>query len=232
MNDEKRLAQLQSSMLLRSVYLLVIPIMLIFAALACGTAVTDIPTYTCPTPVLEPTSTTQAGTSSPTLVPRPTPYTIHSPQDFYVGDAVLVGQRGAALYLRFRLQNVHAHLAPSLNGMPRNLYTWELEISNEGSAVYETIPPALMGITRISTVNGEQSGMWESTEAAMDGAGFKDENYDPLLPNTTRRYRLAAYGPAGRIEQFAYVLDGQSNRMTWVNALNPYCSLQMVHEEE
>jgi hypothetical protein len=38
-------------------------------------------------------------------------------------------------------------------------------------------------------------------------------------------YRLAAYIPAGSVNQFAYLLDGEGgNRITWVNAANPYCS--------
>jgi hypothetical protein len=232
MNHELSTKALQRSMLFRSIYLLIAPIMFLFAALACGTMIPDLPSYTCPTPTPAVTSTVLPFTPEPTMLPPPTPYMIHSPQDFYVGDAVFVGQRGAARYLRFRLQNVQSQPAPPLNGMHRNLYTWELEISNEGSAAYETIPPALMGITRISTVNGEQTGMWRSTEAAMNAAGFTDENYDPLLPNRTRLYRLAAYGPAGTIEQFAYLLDGESNRITWVNAFNPYCASPVVNEGE
>ena len=106
MNDELSLAQAQRTMLLRSIYLLVTPVMLVFAALACGTIVTDIASYTCPTAVPQATATTLAGTPPPTLLPPPTPYRITPPQDFYVGDTVFVGQPGAPLRLRFRLQNV------------------------------------------------------------------------------------------------------------------------------
>jgi hypothetical protein len=225
MNDALRLRDLQRSMLFRSIYLLLAPIMLVFAALACGTLVTDIASYTCPTRVPQPTSTTLAGTPSPTLPPLSTPYTITPPQDFYVGDAVFVGQSGAALRLRFRLGQVQSQPAPPLNGMPRNLVTWRLEIRNLGSTAYETIPVALMVITRINTANGEQTGTWRSSTAAMNAAGFTGENYDPLLPNTTRLYRLAAFVPAGTVRQFAYLLDGEGgNRITWTNRANPYCS--------
>jgi len=220
LNSSLNFERVRREMLLRSIYLLIAPVMLLFAALACGTLVTDTASYTCPTAVAQATATTLAGTPMPTLPPPPTPYTITPPQDFYVGDAVFVGQSGAPLRLRFRLQNVQSQPAGS-----RNLVTWGLEIRNRGSATYETIPVALMVITRINTVNGEQTGMWRTSEAAMQAAGFTNENYDPLAPGSTRTYRLAAYIPAGSVNQFAYLLDGEGgNRITWVNAANPYCS--------
>jgi hypothetical protein len=195
--------------------------MLLFAALACGTVVTDTAFYTCPTPIPQATVTTLAGTPIPTLLPPPTPYTIHSPQDFYLGDAVFVGPQGAPLRLRFRLQNVHSQPAPPLGSSPRNLVTWGLEIRNLGSVSYETTPVALMVITRVGTT----AGTWRTSEAAMKAAGFTSENYDPLTPGSTRLYRLAAYIPAGRVQQFAYLLDGEGgNRITWINAPNPYCT--------
>jgi hypothetical protein len=220
MTTEMSLAQVQRSMLLRSIYLLVAPVMMMFAALACGTVVTEQAQYTCPTPIPQPTSTVLAGTPIPTLPPPPTPYTITPPQDFYVGDAVFVGQPGAPLRLRFRLQNVQSQPAGSLNRV-----TWRLEIRNLGITTYETIPVALMVITRINTASGEQTGTWRTSEAAMQAAGFTNENYEPLAPGSTRTYRLAAYIPAGSVGQFAYLLDGDGgNRITWVNAANPYCS--------
>jgi hypothetical protein len=220
MKNELSLAQVQRSMLLRSIYLLVAPVMLLFAVLACGTLVTDLASYTCPTSVPQATATTLAGTAIPTLSPPPTPYTITPPQDFYVGDAVFVGQSAAPLRLRFRLQNVQSQPAG-----PRNLITWRLEIHNLGSVSYETIPVALMVIIRINTASGEQVGTWRTSDAAMEAAGFTNENYDPLTPGSTRIYRLAAYIPVGSVNQFAYLLDGDGgNRITWVNATNPYCS--------
>lgn len=220
MSNELNFERVQREMLLRSIYLLVAPVMLLFAVLACGTIVTDLASYTCPTPVPQATATTLAGTPIPTLPPPPTPYTISPPQDFYVGDAVFVGQSSAPLHLRFRLQNVQSQPAGS-----RNLITWRLEIRNLGSATYETIPVALMVITRITTASGEQTGIWQTSDAAMDAAGFTNENYDPLTSGSTRLYRLAAYIPAGSVNQFAYLLDGEGgNRITWMNAANPYCS--------
>jgi hypothetical protein len=220
MNDEMSLAQVRRTMLLRSIYVLVMPAMLMFAALACGTIVTDMASYSCPTPVPQPTTTVLPGTPEPTLPPPATPYSITPPQDFYVGDAVFVGQPGAPLRLRFRLQNVLTQPAQS-----QNLVTWRLEIRNVGTTAYETIPVALMVITRINTANGEQTGTWSTSEAAMAAAGFTNENYDPLPPGSTRVYRLAAYARAGSVLQFAYLLDGDGiNRITWTNQTNPYCS--------
>lgn len=219
-NSSLNFERVRREMLLRSIYLLVTPIMLVFAAIACGTLVTDTASYTCPTAVPQATATTLAGTPQPTLLPLPTPYRITPPQDFYVGDAVFVGQPGAPLRLRFRLQSVQTQPAGT-----RNLITWRLEIRNLGSTTYETIPVALMVITRINTANGEQTGTWRTSEAAMQAAGFTNENYEPLAPGSTRTYRLAAYIPAGGVGQFAYLLDGDGgNRITWVNAANPYCS--------
>ncbi|MBZ0291826.1 MAG: hypothetical protein K8L99_04590, partial [Anaerolineae bacterium] len=90
--------------------------------------------------------------------------------------------------------------------------------------IYETVPVALMVITRITTASGDQTGIWRTSEAAMNAAGFTNENYDPLPPGATRVYRLAAYIPAGSVSQFAYLLDGDGgNRITWANQSNPYC---------
>ncbi len=226
MNIGLSLAQTQRSMMLRPIYLLVAPIMLLFAVLACGTMVTQQAYYTCPTavpptPAPQPTVLPRTPLPFPTIIPLPpTPYIITPPQDFYVGDAVFVGSQGAPLRLRFRLQNVQSQPAGS-----GNLVTWRLEIRNLGSTTYETIPVALMVITRIHTASGEQTGTWRTSEAAMTAAGFTSENYEPLTPGSTRTYRLAAYLPAGSVRQFAYLLDGDGgNHITWVNAANPYCS--------
>ena len=207
------------------------PVLLVFAVLACGTSVTQTPYYTCPTaipPTDAPQPTYLPGTPIPfpTLLPLlPTPYIITPPQDFYLGDAVFVGHIGTPLRLRFRLQNVQSSPAQPLNGIPRNLYTWQLEILNLGSEVYETIPVALMFISRLDTANGQQNGSWTPSESAMQAAGFINENYDPLMPGITRIYRLAAYVPTGTVRQFTYLLDDDgNNQITWVSAANPYCS--------
>lgn len=192
---------------------------LIFAALACGTVVTEQAHYTCPTPLPQPTATVLFGTPLPPPVIAPTPYTIAPPQDFYVGDAVFVGQAGAPLRLRFRLQNVQTQPFGA-----DVLVTWQLEIRNLGTTPYEAVPPALMLITRIATANGDQSGTWRTSEAAMNAAGFTDENYGPLSSGTMRVYQLAATIPTGDVSQFTYLLDGDGgNRITWTNQLNPFC---------
>ncbi len=220
LNSSLNFERVRREMLLRVIYLLVAPVMLVFAALACDTAVTDRAYYTCPTTAPQPVPTVLPGTAPPPLPLPPTPYRIMPPQDFYVGDAVFVGQSGAPLRLRFRLQNVQVQPAGS-----QTLVTWRLEIRNLGSTTYETIPVALMVITRITTANGEQTGTWRTSEAAMQAAGFTNENYDPLAPGSTRTYRLAAFIPAGSVRQFAYLLDGDGgNRITWVSTTNPYCS--------
>ena len=103
--------------------------------------------------------------------------------------------------------------------------TWRLEIRNLGGATYETVPVALMVITRVNTASEQQTGTWRTSETAMAAAGFTNENYDPLPPGSTRVYRMAAYVPAGSVGQFAYLLDGDGgNRITWVNQINPNCS--------
>jgi hypothetical protein len=211
MGNELSLEQVQRNMLLRSIYLLFVPVMLLFAALACGTMVTDSAFYVCPTPIpptAGPQPTYLPGTPIPLptpIPPPPTPYRIEPPQDFYVGDAVFVGQPGAALRLRFRLQNVQTQPGPSSGGNPRNLYIWSLEIRNLGSASYETIPVALMVITRISTANGDVAGTWRTSEAAMAAAGITGQNYVPLAPGSARVYRLAAFAPVGSVRQFASI---------------------------
>ncbi len=207
MNEEPMLESIQRRLLLRSIYVLVAPLFMIFVALACGTVITDTATFTCPTAVPEP---------GEPIIP---PVSISAPQDFYVDDAVFVGQPGAPLRLRFRLQTVQVQAAGSGQRV-----MWRLEIHNLGTIPYETIPAALMVITRITTASGEQTGIWRTSEAAMNAAGFTGENYDPLPPGSTRVYRLAAYIPTGSPSQFTYLLDGDGgNRITWVNQRNPYC---------
>ena len=133
---------------------------------------------------------------------------------------MLVGQPGASLRLRFRLQTVQVQAAGSGQRV-----TWRLEVHNLGRIPYETIPAALMLISRITTANGEQTGTWRTSAGAMQAAGFTGENYEPLPPGSTRVYRLAAYIPTGSPSQFTYLLDGDGgNRITWVNQSNPDCA--------
>jgi len=231
MAEKYTFAQTRRIMLLRSIYVLVMPVMLLFAALACGTAVTELASYLCPTnipPTAGPQPTYLPGTPIPTatsIPPPPTPYRIEPPQDFYRGDAVFVGQLGAATRLRFRLQSVQTRPAASSGGSPRNLYIWSLEIKNLGTTNYETIPIAQMYLSLILTPNGEAAGTWRTSEAAMQAAGIMGQNYDAIQPGATRVYRLAAYGSVGNARRLTFVLDDESgNQITWINQANPYCS--------
>lgn len=230
MSEKYTFAQTRRIMLLRSIYVLVMPVMLIFAALACGTAVTELASYICPTripPTAGPQPTYLPGTPIPTatpIPPPPTPYRIEPPQDFYRGDAIFVGQPGSATRLRFQLQSVQARPASS-EGSSRNLYSWSLEIKNLGTANYETIPIAQMYLSLIITPTGEAAGIWRTSEAAMQAAGITGQNYDAIQPGATRVYRLAAYGPVGNARRLTFVLDDESsNQITWINQANPYCS--------
>ncbi len=208
------------------------PITLFLMALACGTPISDVPVYACPTPTpMATASPTPYGTplppgwTPPLPTAYPTPYIITPPQDFYVGDAIFTGNAGASQRLRFRLQNVQIQEMAN-----RNLVTWQLEIANLGTEVYETIPTALMLITRIFSVEGDEIGTWRTSESAMKAAGFTDENYDPLHSGMTRVYRLAAYTPPGTIAQFTYLLDlDGTNQITWRNGNNPFCSGDIAH---
>ncbi len=215
--------QCNYAILRRSIGLLITPLVLTLCLLACGTIVTETASYLCPTR-LPPTAfpiTVGPGTPIviPTLIPTSTPYRLFPPQDFYRGDAVFIGQPNAPLRLRFRLQSIQSQPA-----LPRTLYVWSLEIKNLGTTTYETIPVAQAMITQIRTASGDLDGSWLPTDKAMKAAGFTQENYDPLLPGTTRVYRLAAYGPVGSMRRLAFRLDEAGrNQITWINQANPLC---------
>ena len=107
--------------------------------------------------------------------------------------------------LRFRLQNVQVQ--PAGAGQPGDVEAGNPQPGHD--ATYETVPVALMIITRITTANGDQSGTWSTSETAMTAAGFTNENYDPL-PRLVGRASTGwpRTSPAGTIRQFAYLLDG------------------------
>ncbi|MCA9913846.1 MAG: hypothetical protein KC496_10880, partial [Anaerolineae bacterium] len=106
------LKQIQRRILLRSIYVLVSPIFMMLAVLACaGTFLTDTPIYTCPTVMPLATSTTLAGTATPTAQAPATPYIIMPPADFYLGDAVEVGTSLSEHGVRFRLLSVAGYPA-------------------------------------------------------------------------------------------------------------------------
>ncbi len=225
MNQELSFEQVKRAMLLRSIYVLALPVFMIFAVLACvGTALTGLPSYTCPTdipPVVTP------GTPLP---PPATPYVITPPQDFYRGDAVFVGSPGAAQRVRFRLQNVSSYPAsPDANGMPRRIYAWQLQVRNVGSQDYEVFPALQLYLSEVNTTAGVVSGTWGSTQAAADEAGLTiDNEVYTLASGQTRTFRFAAYAPAGTARRFTFTLDPTvtegSSVITWTNQDNPYCS--------
>lgn len=234
MDKTQSIGDVQRNMLRRSIYVLVTPIFLIFAALACaGTPLVGTPLYTCPTPIPlptstlslthtpPPTSTTLAGTATPTVaatftpyptmtvVPSVTPYVMEGSSDFFVGDAVYVGTSTSTNGVRFRLQNVLSQSAPpDANGEPRSVYSWQLEIKNIGTADYEIFPSAQMYLSEISTAYGDVSGIWPPTsEAAAEiGVTFDDELY-VLAPGQTQVFHLAAFGPAGEAQGFTFQVD-------------------------
>ena len=231
MNETQSLEQTQRTMLLRSIYVLVAPVFMLFAILACaGTPLAGAPAYSCPTPVPLPTSTVLAGTPQPTPLPQPTPYVILPPADFFVGDAVFIGTSASENGVRFRLQSVGSQPAsPDGNGDPRHIYTWQLEVKNIGTADYEVFPSAQMFLNEISTAYGDQNGVWPATREAADEAGvpFDDDAYR-LDSGETRAFRFAAYGPAGQASRFTFQLDPTvsdgSGVVTWTNQSNPYCA--------
>jgi hypothetical protein len=213
--------------------------MLLFSMIACaGTVLTAGPIYICPTTVpptptmVFPTATgffpTPSVTLAPTLTPfptvEPTAYIIQAPADFYLNDAVFVGDVNASARVRFRLQNVQMYRGDSYS-----IYVWELEVKNAGSTNYEIFPSVQMVLSSVMTSKGEVSGTWTSTQAAADLVGLEvDDEVYTLLPDEISTYTFAALAPAGTPHRFTFVLasDGTTatNTMTWVNELNPYCS--------
>ena len=231
MNNSPSLKIVERKIFLRSIYVLVIPIFMIFAILACvGTALSGSPAYTCPTPIPQATSTVLAGTAMPTPVPPPTPYVILSPSDFYVGDAIFVGSSSSEHGVRFRLQNVMTYPAsPDINGDARNITIWQLQVKNMGTADYEIFPSAQMFVTVINTAYGTVNGVWPATREAADEASMTlDADVYTLKSGEVRVFRLAAFGPAGQAERFTFQLDPTvsegSTVMNWMNQSNPYCA--------
>ena len=225
MSQELRFEDVRRRMLLRSIYVLFAPVVMIFAALACaGTPLLGIPTYTCPTdapPVMTP------GTPLP---PPPTPYVMSPPQPFYVGDAVFVGRAGAAQRVRFRLQTVRRYPAsPDNKGAPRQVIVWQLEVRNVGTKDYQIFPAVQMVLSEVVTANGNVAGTWGSSQAAADAAGLSiDNNVYTLAPGQTRTFRFAAFAPVGSPRRFTFTLDPTvtegSATISWTNQTNPYCS--------
>lgn len=232
MRNEMNFETVRREMLLRSIYVLFVPVFLLFAALACvGTVLRDGVIYICPSPIPATAApTVQPGTPSPlpTALP-PTPFVITPPQDFYVGDAVFIGAEGAPVRVRLRLQPVRIYSATPVSGQPRSIYAWSLEVKNAGTQNYEIFPAVQMYLHTISTASGEVTGVWGSTQAAADEARLTiDDNFYTLIPGETRTFRFAAYAPTGSARRFTFTLDPTVTQgspvITWINQTNPSCT--------
>ena len=218
-------------MLLRSIYVLVAPVFMLMAVIACaGTILTDVPIFTCPMALHVATATTLAGTAVPTMQPSATPYIIVPPADFYLGDAVYVGRSQDLNAVRFRLLRVTSYPATAdEDGEARNVYHWQLEVSNIGRAEYEIFPSAQMVLSRITRANGEQEGRWYAEREAGEVIGVTvDTNTYMLASNETRVFNLVAFAPVGQATRLIFYLDPTqtdgSATITWRNQSNPYCA--------
>lgn len=217
-------------LLFRSIYVLVSPIFIVFAILACaGTVLTDVPVYTCPTAAPLPTATILAGTAVPTMEPSATPYIIVPPADFHIGDAIYIGTSESVNGVRLRLQSVSTHPAVSVEGGEgRNVYHWQLEVLNIGTAAYEIFPSAQMVLSSVTTIEGEQNGTWYASREAGEEIGVSVDNNSYVLDaGETRLFNLATLAPVGQATRFTFYLDPTQaeggREITWINQPNPYC---------
>ena len=198
------------------------PVMTILAILACaGTPLVETPLYTCPTDMPLPTATTLLGTAQPTTAPPATPYSIIPPQDFYVGDAVFIGESSSPLRVRLRLQNVQI----TAQGSNEQLVSWQLEVANVGQEYYEIFPSVQFYISEVNGVTG----IWGSSQDAGDllGVTVNSDLYQ-INSGQTAIFNLATLTPIGADIRFSFQLNPalgvDSPTMTWINQSNPYCS--------
>ena len=207
----------------QSIYVLVSPIFMIIAVLACaGTPLLDVPSVTCATP-LQPT--VLPGTPAP--IP-PTPVVISAPDDFYIGDSVIVGNPPSPLRVEFRLLDVQTYpTSPDNYGNPRQIVSWRLRVKNIGSQDYEIFPALQMFLSEVDTAYGAQTGTWGASQIAGDLIGQTvDNDIYTLIPDQTRTFRLVAFVPAGTVQRFVFVLDptgDESSTVSWSNQTNPFC---------
>lgn len=205
----------------QSIYLLISPIFMVFAVLACaGTPLLDVPSVTCPTPVQP---TVLPGTPAP--IP-PTPMVITD--EFYIGDNVIVANSSSPLQVRFRLLDVQTYpTAPDEYGNPRQIVSWRLRVKNIGTQDYEIFPALQMFVSEVDTAYVIKSGTWGATQAAGDLIGQTiDNNIYTLIPDQTRTFRLVAFVPTGTVLQFGFGLDptdDDSSTIIWSNQENPLC---------
>jgi len=208
-----------NEMITRSIYLLFVPVFMIFAILACaGTALSGVPSFSCPTTVpFTAVPTVLPGT--PTLTPAPTqppvtPVSITAPDDFYVGDWVQVGDA-----VRFRLRAVMDFPLDD-----ESAYSWVLDVDNTGTAEFEIYPALQMAIIEIAVFDVLELGTWwPSTDAAADAGVELDGDVYMLAPGASGSYQLAAHAPSGEVSRLSLALDGDGNAVNWSNEPNPYC---------
>lgn len=219
------IAQTRCVMLRRSILVLMTPVLLTLAMLACaGTPLTGMPVSICSTRVPLPTATVLDGTPLPLPPPPATPVQIQSPADFYLSDVVQVGSA-----VQLRLLNVGIHPADAT----RQVYNWELEVTNTGTVDYEIYPSAQMFLSDIRTPSGEISGIWPSTRAAASILGVTFDDYlHSLPPGEMRLFRFAALAPAGEPLRFQFVLDPTVSEgspvVSWLNEANPFCGAEVA----
>jgi hypothetical protein len=221
--------------------LLLIPVVMGLAALACTGTLTTIPgapVYVCPTPIVNtpvPLPTLVPIPGYPTFVPFPTalppptvtPYAIRPPAAFYRGDAVFTRSPQAA---RFRLMNLVTTSIPA----GRTVTVWELEIRNLSSGNYDVFPAYQ---SYISQLVGGTTGVWgASSDAAVDVGLIVTYEAVAIAPGQTRTFTLAGYIPYGTApDRVTFMLDPNtrptppprvpgSNALVWRTETNPSCA--------
>ncbi len=206
------------------------------AILACGTPIADAPpVYVCPTLPPPPTAIpypTPYGTPYYPVwpTPYPTPFVITPPQDFYVRDAVFVGNRYAPQRIRFRVQNVRTMPASPLVILPRNIHVWQLEVANVGVEPYRIMPSLVMVLSEIILPDGRvlDAGWMASAKAGREaGIAISGDLYE-IGAGETMVFDLATYTlyPASTPKRWTLQLDlegNSGNQITWTNQINPHC---------
>ncbi|MEO8396125.1 MAG: hypothetical protein ABI700_24235 [Chloroflexota bacterium] len=220
--------------------ILLMPILLGLAALACSgtlTGITGAPVYVCPTPVIAlptPYPTIPVPPGYPTLIPFPTPlpaptvtpYALLPPAAFYRDDAVFSRSPQSA---RFRLTHIDAVNTPA----GRTVAVWELEIKNLSGSTYDVFPAYQSYVSRMV---GGATGVWgASRDAAVDAGLTVTYEAIGLAPSETRTFTLAAFIPDGSVpDRITFMLDPTtrptppprlpgSNALVWRTETNPYC---------
>jgi hypothetical protein len=211
-------------MLRRSIYVLIFTVLMFLVMLACaGTPLLGVPSVTCATPIQ---ATVLPGMPAP--IP-PTPVVISAPDDFYIGDKVIVGNQSSPLRVQLRLLDINTYpISPDNYGNPRQIVSWRLRVKNIGTQDYEIFPALQMFVSEVDTAYGTQTGTWGGTQAAGDPIGQTvDNDIYTLIPDQTRAFQLVAFAPLGIVQRFAFVLDptvtDSTEQITWRNQQNPYC---------